>query len=107
MAESSEDFDPSRNAAVTLMQHITEKGFQTGSCIATIIRLPLLAYRQRRAGFSTPAAFKAISRTTVVTTLVVGRRLPFRPVLSLMAMFMTLLSCKEIRAGRRIVSMIA
>ena len=35
------DFDPTQNATVKLMTHITEKGFQLGSCIGSVLVVPV------------------------------------------------------------------
>lgn len=72
MQSSEDDFDPSQNATAKLMQHISEKGFQTGSVLGVVFRLPLLFYRQRSTGVTAHAALAAVSRTALITTACTG-----------------------------------
>lgn len=72
-AGGEHDFDPTENATVKLMTHITEKGFQLGSCIGSVVVVPITAYRGR--GSSSPVVpklLRGMSRSAAITTVVSG-----------------------------------
>ncbi len=80
------DFDPTQSATVKLMTHITEKGFQLGSCIGSVIVVPVTAYRGRGSNYPVvPKMLRGLSRSAVITTAVAGVRstLPDRGSLAL------------------------
>ena len=80
------DFDPTQSATVKLMTHITEKGFQLGSCIGSVIVVPVTAYRGRGSNYPVvPKMLTGLSRSAVITTAVAGVRstLPDRGSLAL------------------------
>lgn len=67
------DFDPTQNATVKLMTHITEKGFQLGSCIGSVVVVPVTAYRGRSSNYPVvPKMLRGLSRSAVITTAVAG-----------------------------------
>ncbi len=69
------DFDPTQNATVKLMTHITEKGFQLGSCIGSVLVVPATAYRGRGSNYPiVPKLLRGLSRSAVVTTAGSGMR---------------------------------
>ncbi len=69
------DFDPTQNATVKLMTHITEKGFQLGSCIGSVLVVPVTAYRGRGSNNPVlPKLLRGLSRSAVITTAVSGVR---------------------------------
>ena len=76
MAASEEhDFDPTQNATVKLLTHITEKGFQLGSCIGSVLVVPVTAYRGRGSNYPlVPKLLRGLSRSAVITTAVSGVR---------------------------------
>lgn len=73
MAGEEHEFDPTESATVKLMTHITEKGFQLGSCIGSVVVVPITVYRGR--GSSSPVVprvLRGLSRSAVITTAVSG-----------------------------------
>ncbi len=73
MPPENEDFDPAQNATASLLRHITEKGFQAGSCIGTFVVVPLTAYRGRRSGLPVlPKLLSGLSKSAVITSAVTG-----------------------------------
>ncbi|KAL0031884.1 hypothetical protein WJX79_003250 [Trebouxia sp. C0005] len=68
-----QDFDPTKDATVKLLRHITEKGFQLGSCIGSFIVVPVIAYRGRASNCPTvPKMLRGLSRSAVYTTIAAG-----------------------------------
>ena len=74
MPSTSEDFNPAENATAKLMWHITEKGFQLGSCVGVAIAAPVSAYRRRHSGIPlSPRLLRALSRSAFVGTALSGK----------------------------------
>ena len=73
MPSTSEDFNPAENATVKLMWHITEKGFQLGSCVGVAVAGPVSAYKGRHSGTPlSPRVLRALSRSALIGTAVSG-----------------------------------